>query len=142
MGYDYFALLVVPENLYDDNRLDIVENICQELPDQDHNILFGEVHHLSSDGFTEYWWHSFDRFVKNFYLRTEITKVYIYVCEYDGKFLFRHEYINGIRTDHVYEAKMIITDPAVRSYWNINSLEIKGNITIWYNPNYNYEYDY
>lgn len=142
MGYDHFALLVVPENLYDNNRLELVEQICQQLRDQDDDMLFGEVHHLSAGGFNDYWWQRFDHFVEQFYLKSLIHKVYIYVCEFDGESLSRYEYIDGKRSDDVYDVKMNINDVSVKTYWNMKSLEIKGNITIFYNPDYDYEYYY
>lgn len=140
MGYDHFALIIVPEELSED-MINNVEIICRDLSELDDNILFGKVHHLSAGGFNDYWWQQFDRFVEQFYVQTDIPIVHLYVCEFDGESLTRYEYINGRRSPDTFDVEMTINDPAVRSYWNMDRLEIDHNITIFYNPDYRFEYD-
>ena len=138
MGYDHFALLVVPQDVSNET-LDNLERICQELRRLDEQILFGEVHHLSAGGFSDYWWQQFDNFVEQFYLKSHIEIVHLYVCEFDGESLVRHKYINGQRDPKSHEVKMRIYDPAVKSYWSMDHLEIKNNLSIFYNNKYPFE---
>ena len=131
MGYDHFALIALQEDVEEliDKVIEVIKSIKTD------EILFGEVHHLSSGGFDEYWWKRFDDFIYQIYKKTGV-ELYLYVCEFDGETLTKYKYVKGMRKDKGKDITTRINDEDITLTWNIKSLIINLNITSLYNEDY------
>ena len=138
MGYDHFALISVSSEP-SIKKLNQIRKACGELREINDECLFGEVHHLTSGSFGEYWIEQFDDFMLKLYEETNVKKFDLYVCEFDGESLVKYEYVKGIKKNNI-PIEIIVNDYNVTCYWDMRSLVIKRNITIFYNKNYRYEY--
>lgn len=144
MGYDHFALLSIPD--LKDEDLEILGSVCAEIRDEiQTDKLFGEVHHLCAGAFTDSWWDEFDEFIWLLH-RKLITKtiqtpiIHLYICEFDGDSLEKHEYVEGKRTQHVKKITYTTDDDDVDvGGWNIKTLRIKNNVTYYYNSDYPFD---
>lgn len=145
MGYDHFALLCLAHTPSDKEykllkkSMKNLKSFLKSFHDDD-DPIFGCVHHLSSGIFTDYWWKLFDKSIEKIYSDTNIEKFHLYVCEFDGESVIRHEYVNGKRTQNEHNIEITINDPAITSYWSIQTLIIARNITPFYNKSYTFEY--
>jgi len=147
MGYDHFVLLSVDsavlENEKSIKKLELAcEKTSKEIRSEVNEPLFGNVFHLGSGEFSkEHWWPLFDKFVAKLYKRTKIHHFYLYVCEFDGESLQKHTYIDGKRNSYI-DVKMTVNDPGMLCCsWNIESLQIKNNITIMCNDDYGFDWE-
>jgi hypothetical protein len=148
MGYDHFALLAVKSSL-NEKEIENLEKICKEMKNQDftngdEETLFGKVHHLCSGSFSEdYWWKAFDQCLLEIHKKSGVESFYLYTCEFNGECLQRYEYVKGKRTTDIglgVEINNDINDNAVSSMWNISSLYVSNNITMFYNKKYPFEF--
>lgn len=133
MGYDHFALISLQEDV-SEKLIDIIDTAIKSIETDE--ILFGNVHHLTSAGFNVYWWKRFDDFILKLYMKTNIN-LYLYVC--DEETLSKYKYVKGLREEKVDKGKDIllrINDDDVNMSWNIRSLRITYNITSLYNEDY------
>lgn len=137
MGYDHFALISVAEEPNMEEFNSIVACCGQGYLDPE--LLFGKVHHLTSGTYSHYWWSLFDEFMLRLYKHSLVEKFYLYVCQYDGAFLYRYEYIKGEKGNRK-EIIMTINDPEIKCHWNIDTLLLDKNITSFYNKDYDYGY--
>ena len=144
MGYDNFSLLVASSGL-EDFTIDILGETCKKLSieiKKEHDVtLFGEVHHLGSGSFGDWWWNLFDSFMLKLFEITGISIMYIYTCEFDGETLCKYEYIDGKRVNEKYITNTN-SDPDVECYFHINTLAIKRNLSIFCNKHYPFEFTY
>ena len=151
MGYDHFALISVASEI-STQQLKLIQRTCEKLRKTHEECLFGEVHHLTSGSFGDaspreasiipegdYWTDKFDDFMLKLYKETGIKKFDLYVCEFDGESLVKHQYVKGIKRNET-DIEATINDDNITCYWNIESLVIKRNITIFYNQDYHYCY--
>lgn len=137
MGYDNFALLAFVTSEDNDKYYEIVEESCKYILSNhdDFKKLFGCVHHLNNMSFNNEWYKLFDDFMLKLYINTPVSDYYLYVCENDGESLIRYKYSNGIRED-CEEIKINTNSIDVSCYYNINSLVIQNNFTIYTNDEY------
>ena len=145
MEYEHFALLSVDKNLLEnDEIISLISSSCREIAgDLDltftsGNPLFGHVHRLSTGSFPVVWWNTFDMYILEFYRKTQIEVIILYVCEFNGETLEKHVYHHGIRAEGYQLIQWTPTpnDPEISVIMTIESLRINGNITSFCNPHY------
>lgn len=163
MGYDHFALLTIDTDCKThfgdkiEKFLKRIEKICKKYIDldDDNKKLFGEVHHLSSGCFSNWWLDKFHHAIAYIYKKLveryaqddntadlEFVKNLVFVCyqcTFDGEMFHKclYEYGKPI----VNKDASTITLPAIDNNVELvkitlDSINIRHNITCYYNDEY------
>jgi len=143
MGYDHFALISLAEQPTD-TQLKEIKKVCKKLRKKysfdNRDPLFGEVHHLTGGSFNDYTWELFDAFMLDLYKKTKIDKIYLWVCEFDGETMNKFLYEKGSNNSQ-YNVEIQFNDNDINTIsFDIESVSIKRNITIFYNDDYCHDY--
>lgn len=145
MGYDNFALLSVDVDESNDQADEIIDLIINEMKkigignNQD-EILFGKVHRIGGI-YNDWWYKLFDDYIYELYTRTKVKTFYVYLSEFDGDTLTKYTYTDGVKSGEKI-IKSTTDDPDVNQDWNIHSLHVKNNITIFYNEDYDWDFNW